>query len=203
MMLLIFLIAFLINFIDLIIFQISEFSFFKEFKKLRDLNSNKLPVFFILFLGPFMEEIIFRLPLKLKKINIVLSLSFLSIYFIGDKIVDINIYSFYTWIKIVPIFFISIFFYICVKDSLMEAINKKYFKTFFYLFTISFGLIHIVNFYKIVPSNLVYLTPIFVLPQIVLSFFIAYIRMKNGFIWGFFLHSLYNLPITLFYLLKT
>ncbi|AYN05872.1 CPBP family intramembrane metalloprotease [Flavobacterium sp. 140616W15] len=85
----------------------------------------------------------------------------------------------------------------------MEAINKKYFKTFFYLLTISFGLIHIVNFYKIVPSNLLYLTPIFVLPQIALSFFTAYIRMKNGFIWGFLLHFLYNLPITLFYLLKT
>ncbi|AYN05873.1 hypothetical protein EAG11_18185 [Flavobacterium sp. 140616W15] len=110
MMLLIFLIAFLINFIDLIIFQKSKFSFFKEIKKLQEINFNKLPVFFILFSEPFMEEIIFRLPLKLKKRNIVLSLSFLSIYFIGDKIVNINIYSFCTWIKIVPIIFINIFF---------------------------------------------------------------------------------------------
>lgn len=203
MMLVIFLVAFLINFIDLIIFQQSNFSFFKSVKKLQDLNFNKLPVFFIVFLGPFMEEIIFRLPLRFKKRNIVLSLSFLSIYFVGDKVVDVNVSSLYTWIKIVPIVFIIILFYTCIKDSLLESINKKYFKTIFYLFTISFGLIHIVNFYKIVPVNLVYLAPIFVLPQITLSFFVAYFRMKNGFIWGFFLHSLYNLPITLFYFLKT
>ncbi len=203
MMLIIFLASIIMSFIDLIIFEIAKFSFFAEIKKMQKINFNRLPIFFVIFLGAFMEEIIFRLPLKITKNNIILSLSVFCIYFIGDKIVDIDLFSFYTWIKMVPIVFIFLYFQIFVKNSFLEFINENYYKIYFYLITISFGLIHVVNFYKVVPSNLVYLIPIFVTPQIIMSFFIAYIRIKSGFFWGFALHFLYNLPIIIFYLLNS
>jgi hypothetical protein len=202
MMVILMLVSFLINFFNLIIYEITKFSFFNAIKELQRANFKRLPIFFVLFLGPFLEEVIFRLPLKLKKINVILSLSVMSFYFIGDRMVDLNMYSFYSWIKIVPVVFVVIFTYFFIKKSLLELINEKYYKIFFGLITIFFGLIHIVNFYKIVPSNLVCFVPIFVLPQMALSFFLAYIRLKNGFMWGVFLHCLYNLPITLIYLLN-
>jgi hypothetical protein len=66
--------------------------------------------------------------------------------------------------------------------------------------TILFALIHISNFSYSV--SLLLFAPIIVLPQFVAGFLFGFIRIKQGFIWGFFLHALHNaifiLPVLLF-----
>jgi hypothetical protein len=73
-----------------------------------------------------MEELIFRLPLNLKRINILISLSFLSFYLVGDKIVNLSLCSFYTWIKVLPVLLIVIFGKSIIKEKKLELIEKKY-----------------------------------------------------------------------------
>lgn len=71
---------------------------------------------------------------------------------------------------------------------------------FFYSLTILFALIHFSNF-SYSASNLLF-APILVLPQFIGGFFMGFIRIKQGFIWSFFLHALHNaifiLPVLLF-----
>jgi hypothetical protein len=63
-----------------------------------------------------------------------------------------------------------------------------------------FALFHLSN-YNYTPSLLLF-APIVVLPQFFIGFLLGFIRVKQGFIWGFFLHSLHNaifiLPFLLF-----
>ncbi|GET32387.1 hypothetical protein PbJCM13498_12500 [Prolixibacter bellariivorans] len=71
----------------------------------------------------------------------------------------------------------------------------------FYISTILFGFYHLQN-YTLTLTFLV-LSPVFVSPQIFAGFNIGYLRVRQGFWWGFVLHGLHNvvfllLPVLLF-----
>jgi Type II CAAX prenyl endopeptidase Rce1-like len=158
-------------------------------------------IIYVLLLGPFLEEIIFRLPLDLKKFHLTLSISTFCFLFVGDKWTHMNIYSFGTWIKYILILLVLVIFY-NVKQKHLDVFREKYYGYFFYFLCISFGLMHITNFYKILPNNLIWMAPFFVLPQIFLGIFAGYIRIKNGFFWGLLMHIAFNTPTVLLYILK-
>jgi membrane protease YdiL (CAAX protease family) len=68
--------------------------------------------------------------------------------------------------------------------------NPKYFKIGFYFFTLVFGLAHITNF-NLTPT-VIALSPILVLPQILLGGYLGYIRVRFGLQWSILLHGTYN-----------
>lgn len=77
---------------------------------------------------------------------------------------------------------------------------KKGFKYIFYGFAVLFGYIHIFNFE--IETTVILLSPILVLPQIILGLILGYLRVKLGLIYSIILHALYNgiltLPMLLF-----
>ncbi len=172
-------------------FSVSNFISNKS-KELR----NNYPFWFVIFLGPFFEEIIFRLPLKISKRNTVFALIFLSIYFIGDKLSNIDIYSFYTWLKFLAIVGFSFIYFF--KGSLIEKLNElinKYHAKFIILSSLLFGLVHVFNFTEGLPKQLLVFIPFYVMPLITLGFVLSYQRMKNGFLFALIIHCLYNFII--------
>ena len=52
-------------------------------------------------------------------------------------------------------------------------------------------MVHITNFEH--SAALLVFTPLLVAPQFIVGLFIGYLRVKYGFIWGFYLHALHNL----------
>ena len=68
--------------------------------------------------------------------------------------------------------------------------RKKAFKIAFYTLTILFGLIHISNF--TMTKNVLLLTPILVLPQILLGGYLGFIRVRFDLGWSIALHACYN-----------
>lgn len=68
--------------------------------------------------------------------------------------------------------------------------KPKTFKMAFYAFTLVFGFIHITNFEM--TQNVLLLSPILVLPQILLGGYLGFIRVRYGLIWSIGLHALYN-----------
>lgn len=68
--------------------------------------------------------------------------------------------------------------------------NPKYFGFFFYLLAILFGYIHITNFE--ISQNILLVSPILVLPQILLGGYLGFIRVRFGLIWSIALHASYN-----------
>lgn len=128
-----------------------------------------LPVWLIILFGslilPFIEELIFRLYLRLKE-NYPLKLLIFLISLIGLKSKEqVNIYIETKW--------------------------QNYYKVIFYLSALIFGFVHIANYeYSFM---LLLFSPIIIAPQFLLGLFIGYLRVKYGLLWGFFLHGLHNL----------
>ncbi|WP_299886515.1 CPBP family intramembrane glutamic endopeptidase [uncultured Lacinutrix sp.] len=77
---------------------------------------------------------------------------------------------------------------------------NRQFKYIFYAFAIAFGYVHLFNFE--IHALIILLSPILVLPQIILGMFLGYIRIKLGLPYSILLHGLYNgilsAPILLF-----
>lgn len=77
---------------------------------------------------------------------------------------------------------------------------KPQFKYIFYAFALAFGYVHLFNFE--ISLNIILLSPILVLPQILLGFFLGYLRLKFGLLYAIILHALYNgiltIPVLLF-----
>ena len=164
-------------------------------------NNITFIVIFLILVGPFIEELIFRLPLRYKKANFI-PLTVVILFFTGTLLFKKLHLSLALSIPLFVVFTAFSIFYIFNRRM---AENRDKFLTsnypyFFYSLTILFALIHISNFSYSV--SLLLFAPIIVLPQFVAGFLFGFIRIKQGFIWGFFLHALHNaifiLPVLLF-----
>ncbi len=194
--------AIFIKIIDYLIFINTNFSIYdkiisnqnKYFK-----NNSFYAIIFILMIAPFIEEIIFRLPLKVSKLNISLSMSFMCFLFIGgNNLADLNFTFESLLLKFISTILVVFLINKIDENSLLKLNNEKLYAKYFYIVSIIFGLLHIRNFYQEIPINLILFTPLYVIPQIILSLFLGYIRLKNGIIWAILLHSIFNLPGILF-----
>ena len=79
------------------------------------------------------------------------------------------------------------------KINLLKTILNywnKFYGWIFYLISIAFGLIHILNFE---PSlNIYLLAPVLVAPQILIGINLGYLRIRFGLIWSILFHAFYN-----------
>jgi hypothetical protein len=147
---------------------------------------------FVIILIPFIEELIFRLPLNLKKSSIAISITFLYLRFSGGFFTHLfNYKNFEDIIKIVIALLIFIFSMNIMNQKKLDFIKLIYYKQYFYFIAVAFGLIHIINFHQI-NFYLFFLYPIYVLPQFFMGLSIGKIRVKYGFFWGWALHAMIN-----------
>lgn len=144
---------------------------------------------------PLVEEIAFRLPLCYSKINLSLSITVLSFYTINyfftlkDHFDTENYFA--VRVSLSMLFGIMCYL-LCVtySDSLMK-LYENYFKVIFYFFSVLFAVMHISN-YEFTLNTLL-LTPIITLPKLISSFVRGFVRVKYGFVYCVFLHSLHNM----------
>ena len=122
--------------------------------------------FLVVIIGPFVEELIFRLSLRYEtNILIGISIRFGNLFFDREKAAQFDL-----------------------------ALNSKwsrFYPKIFYFSALLFGLVHLVN-YEISPAILLF-SPIIVAPQIVLGLIIGFLRVRYGFWTGFMMHSFHNL----------
>lgn len=194
--------AIFIKITDYLIFINTNFSIYDKIISNQNQYFKNNPfyaIIFILIIAPFIEEIIFRLPLRVSKMNLSLSMSFMCLLFIGgNNLADLNFTFESIFLKSSSIFLV-VFLIIKIDDkTLLKLTNERFYTKYFYAFSIIFGLLHIRNFYQEIPVNLLLFTPLYIIPQIILSLFLGYIRLKNGIIWSILLHSLFNFPGIIF-----
>ncbi|QVY66969.1 CPBP family intramembrane glutamic endopeptidase [Polaribacter sp. Q13] len=82
-----------------------------------------------------------------------------------------------------------------IEETLFRApitifIKPNSFKYAFYIFTLIFGFIHISNFK--ITTNVLLLSPLLILPQLLVGGYFGYIRVKFGLLWSILLHGSYN-----------
>jgi hypothetical protein len=128
----------------------------------------QLPVWMILLtmagIIPFIEELVFRLPLRFKY-DYFSRLAILLSYIAGKQ----NKIKFETWLK---------------------TFWTNNYRPIFYLYAIIFALIHLTN-YKISVAVLIF-APILIVAQFVGGLLFSYLRVRYNFILGFLMHAIYN-----------
>lgn len=147
---------------------------------------------FVVILIPFVEELIFRLPLNFKKSSISISITFIYLRFSGNLFTHLfDFRNIVDLIKIVTAVMIFTFSMNVLNQKKIDFIKELYYKQYFYFIAISFGLIHIINFHQI-NFYLFFLYPFYVLPQFFMGLSIGQMRVKYGFFWGWALHGMIN-----------
>lgn len=192
----------IVSFVDFVIKSTTKFSFFEAIESSQTNASYTKSVWFFLILAPVFEELIFRLPLKLTRLNLLISmiLSYFMFYLLRKPTIQVT--SVQEIAKHIVYGLMCSFLVFSFKESSFSAISDKYFNFFFYVLTVIFGILHISNFIDLVPSNLIVLAPIFTFHQIIVGFFLGYLRLKRGIMWCILLHFLLNLLPTLSYFLS-
>lgn len=94
-----------------------------------------------------------------------------------------------------------LFFAAVILAPLMEEVifrgpmlffrDKTYFKIVFWLLTLLFGFYHITNFE--ITTTVLLLSPLLVLPQIIVGAILGFVRVRFNLLWAIGLHAIYNL----------
>ncbi|WP_408733657.1 type II CAAX prenyl endopeptidase Rce1 family protein [Mucilaginibacter sp.] len=151
-------------------------------------------IIYICLIGPLLEETIFRLPLSFKKTHIALSLAVAVLLFSSaiPYVKTLNHSIGFASVLLIRIVLAGLIYALIVnliprQILLSRSTKKKLIITSICLF----GLMHVSN-YSPLHWAIIWIYPIYVLPQLLMGWALSYIRFKNGFIWGVVLHCLIN-----------
>jgi len=140
---------------------------------------------------PLIEEIVFRLSLKISKLNIAAFLSVLTILTV--KLIFLQGIQIYIYFGAIPIF--GLIYYIINRSDLslhkIETFWKSNFKYIFHFSAISFGVMHLFNF-ETIKWWMIVILPLLAAPHITAGYILGYIRMKYGFTYGWLIHVTIN-----------
>lgn len=155
-------------------------------------NGMILQVFlFAVILVPLFEEMVFRLPLRYRPLNVTLSLT-LGQLLILAVLVDTESVEPWYGLAMIAVIFLSLPLYFGLRYAIEPIVAKvwlaKHLKVFVYGTSIAFGVIHITNY----PVEAWFFMPILVLSQLISGFFLAFIRLYYGFHWAFLTHAFHN-----------
>jgi len=147
---------------------------------------------YIIFLAPLLEELVFRLPLRLTKTT--LSISLAVFFIVVIKLFFIQEYNYIIYLLSIPLFII-INGLLSYKKNIYLKIKtfwEKHFLYVFYFFSMIFGLSHLFN-YNEIHWWMILSSPLLTLPHIIMGFFLGFIRLNYGFLYSFLFHATINL----------
>jgi len=170
---------------------IGVLAIFLKFENAVNNESVKTLLIKAVLLGPFVEEVLFRLLLKPKLKNLisfsVIVLLLLGYLFAREKYLVFSV--------VAPIEILVLVLLYKRKNYLFKLQRKfiKYFPYIFYFFMLSFGILHISNFtFTNFNFWIVLISPLLVAPQIVLGSILGFIRMRFGFFYSVLFHIIIN-----------
>jgi len=146
---------------------------------------------FVVIFGPLLEEILFRLNLKITKLNISAFLT--AVLMLIIQVSFFRKFQFFIYLSTIPLF-IVIYYLIRLYDFPLEKIDnfvKSKFRYVFHVSAIVFGMIHLTN-YATIYWWMIVLIPFLTAPYIAMGYVFGYARMKYGFANGLLMHSTIN-----------
>lgn len=166
------------------------------------LNESAVMAFvFAVIVAPIQEELSFRLWLLPRRNTIAFGLSaflwFFAITLLAqfipavEKLIthyDIAATLIAGWLILGILF--SFLIRVTRSLSRIQVFFQKNLRHIIIASVLIFSLAHIVNYPEI--ASIWYLTPFLILPQVIISFPLAYIRIKLGLIWSIIYHALHN-----------
>ncbi len=165
---------------------------------------------FLVIIGPFFEELSFRLFLRPKKFAFLLGLVFFVLFFASSVLSYFNIslpqmvtnyttlisgeigISFLITLLILAgllLGCLSLVFRFIDKEKAEKFVYSR-FNYLVYFSSVIFALMHITNYENL--EKFWWLAPVFILPQLLVGLILPFVRTKFGFWWSVFTHSCYN-----------
>ncbi|MBB6499474.1 type II CAAX prenyl endopeptidase Rce1 family protein [Pedobacter cryoconitis] len=162
-------------------------------------TSMSRPVLFIfaVFIGPLVEELVFRAQLRR------LSASIAFVAFICGAILTTILQT--NWAFMISPF-VFVLLYLIYRYRLAGSVTVKFqfweriFPWHFHLTAICFALVHLSNFEN--GTGMLSLGLLYTLPQLGVGLILGYTRMNYGLKYSYALHALYNLGPMLLFLYK-
>lgn len=147
----------------------------------------------IIGIGPIIEEMIFRFPLKNFFKNIFISIAILFFVFV-KKHIGIPLTALIALL-------IALLPYILTSknegERIINSLVKNNYPYFFYFITFFFGFLHLSNLNNLTSSHYI-VSPVIVLYQILLGLYLGFLRVKYkwGIILSILVHAIFNaIPI--------
>jgi hypothetical protein len=180
----------LINLLTIYLIKQLPYSCFLEFKN--PIQTSTFLLMCALFLGPILEEIIFRLPLIYSRVNISISIGVLIGFYITTLFH--SIYSNYLILLAKLIVAIIVFglLYFTLKyfknlDILLQNLFSKYRNIVFYILVLLFCLLHLANLVYL-SSDLFVIILLYLTPKLIGGLICSYLRIKFGLKYSIFVH---------------
>ncbi len=170
--------------IDIIagILIVTPLRYFNLFPFLREIKFTPSNILKATLIFPIIEELIFRLPLKISKINLVTSFN-LIIFLVLKKWCFSNIYL---SLSLSLVLFLLLYISISGESSFLNRLTHfftNHFWMFFYFQAMIFGFLHLTNY--IVDFRYFYLFPFIVISYISKGCLFGYLRIR--FTYGIYL----------------
>lgn len=167
-------------------------SYFNLNLQIDKLNTKKRPLLkifiSIILIAPIIEELIFRVHLKLKRKFFIISIVLLSCLLISE-VYKTKSFNFNSIFYIIYILYLFLVMFINIKYSIEDSVYLR--KTNIIINCLFFALFHITN-YKITNNNNVYLLIINVLPMFIFGYYFSIIRLKLNIYWAILAHMTAN-----------
>lgn len=145
-------------------------------------------LFFVVFFGPFIEELAFRLGLSFKRMHIFISVWAFT-YMISSLLLSSGYFDDIHY-KLPVAILVSALIY-CRSQKIYDNIQHKYGRNITWISIILFGFLHVTN-YDIEPITLLPIYFIMCLPQVLMGLVLVYYRVNLGFFYAFAFHCLLN-----------
>jgi hypothetical protein len=172
-------------------YKTSMLRFFTKFGYLK-------AVLYICIMAPIIEESIFRLPLSFKRSHIAVAFGF-ALVLLARLIPGMSQQNLTINILVRVALFAAGYFALYKSLPEIKVPNKRLQAHLMITSIVVFGLMHIFN-YAPLQWSIIFIYPLFVIPQLCMGWLLTYIRFKNGFFWGMGLHALINSISMLIYI---
>jgi hypothetical protein len=192
-----------ILFLGWIIYVLMEFQFIKWITNEKHIQMQEsetamsaFQVFLLtVFMYPLIEELIFRLPLRVKKSNVVLSLVVAAWFFtFQSELLDIKTNTFIGYKLFLPLTLSVIVLFLFYKtqyaQSILDRLNGRFYMSFVLTSAITFTMAH---FSGIIYDSLIYALLFLLIVHFSFALFLSYVRIKFNFGVALTFHILNNL----------
>ncbi len=143
----------------------------------------------VTFFGPLVEEIAFRLALTTNKLAIISSLSTLVFFLSGPVFYIDDTLAYLVRVVSSGLFGVVVYWFIHPENT--EAFFKRHQNYLLVITSTLFAGVHISNFHPI-QYEIIFLYPIYVLPQFFMGLILGWLRIQYGFLWAVLFHVLVN-----------
>lgn len=145
-------------------------------------------LFLVVFFGPLIEELSFRLGLSFQRRHVAISAAAMA-YMLSSVLSGSGYFQDIPY-KLVLSIVVGLLLY-GIGQKTFDNIQQKHAKTILWIMILSFGFIHVLN-YEIELLALLPMYFVMCLPQVLMGIIFTYFRLNLGFIYSLGFHCLLN-----------